>query len=520
MPSACNSLCKQTFVSLNIKVFIVELYSKKKRWKIFLFISGVLIIAASLFYTNLLVNQFAQSERKNVKLWADAVHRKIRLVKYTDLFFKQLRKAERQRVEVLVDVYKRILGNTNNQDLTFYLNILDKNNSIPVILTDSKGHIISSRNLYPGEDTIKQLRGKLKEDFSVYPPIRIQMTHNKLYYRNSVYFIQLQEVLNDYISTFMAEITTNAANVPVIITDSTQKNILQFGNLNDVRMSDPTYATQILREMKSQNKPIEINFIDQGKSYIYYKSSDLLTKMRWFPVAQILVIGIFLALAYVLFSSSRKSEQSRVWAGMAKETAHQIGTPLSSILAWVELIKMDDSKAPQAADEIKKDVKRLEVITERFSKIGSTPSLEEDNLTRIIYDSVEYLKVRSPRKVQYHILFPRDREIILPVNAALFSWVLENLCKNAIDAMNGKGNIRIDLQESSKQVIVDVIDTGKGISITEQKAVFNPGYTSKKRGWGLGLSLAKRIIQEYHKGKIYVKSSSSKGTTFRMVLKK
>ncbi len=498
----------------------MDLYTKKKRWKIILLISGILIISASLFYTNLLVNQFARSERKNVKLWADAVHRKIRLVKYTDIFFKQLRKAERERVEVLVDVYKRLLGNTNNQDLTFYLNILKKNNSIPVVLIDSKGKILSSRNLYPSEDSAKYLRGKILEDFSVYPPIRIPFTNNKLYYRNSVFFIQLQEILNDYISTFMAEITANAANVPVIITDSTQQNILQFGNLNDVRMSNPSYAAQILHEMKSQNEPIEINFIDQGKSYIYYKNSDLLTKMRWFPVAQILVISMFLALAYVLFSSSRKSEQNRVWAGMAKETAHQIGTPLSSILAWVELIKMDESNALQAADEIKKDVKRLEIITERFSKIGSAPSLEEDNLTRIIYDTVEYLKARSPRKVQYQILFPREKEIILPVNAALLSWVLENLCKNAIDAMNGKGNISIDLQEDNKQVTVDVIDTGKGISLTEQKAVFNPGYTSKKRGWGLGLSLAKRIIQEYHKGKIYVKNSSSKGTTFRIILKK
>ncbi|HFB62147.1 MAG TPA: HAMP domain-containing histidine kinase, partial [Bacteroidetes bacterium] len=157
---------------------------------------------------------------------------------------------------------------------------------------------------------------------------------------------------------------------------------------------------------------------------------------------------------------------------------------------------------------------------ERFSKIGSTPSLEEDNLTKIIYDTVAYLKLRSPSKVKYNILFPREKEIILPVNASLFSWVLENLCKNAIDAMNGKGSITIDMQEESKQVMVDVIDTGKGIPLTEQKSVFNPGYTSKKRGWGLGLSLAKRIVQEYHKGKIFVKSSSSKGTTFRIVLKK
>ena len=468
----------------------------------------------------MLVTKFARAERRNVRLWADAVHRKLRLVKYTDAFFSQLRNSERQKVELLADVYKRLLYSKNSSDVTFYLDIINRNKDIPVIITDQTDKIILSRNLYPKSDSSLYLRGKLKEEFSVYPPIPVPFTGNKLYYKNSLVFNQLQNVLNDYISVFMSEITANSSNVPVIVTDSTQTNIIQFGNLNDVRMSNPAYANKMLREMKNQNKPIEINFSEQEKAYIFYKDSNLLTKMKWFPVAQILVISFFLLIAYLLFSSSRRSEQNRVWVGMAKETAHQIGTPLSSILAWVELIKMDKTNAKQAAEEITKDVKRLEVITERFSKIGSTPSLEEDNLTKIIYDTVAYLKLRSPRKVQYNILFPREKEIILPVNASLFSWVLENLCKNAIDAMNGKGNITINVQEESKHVVVDIIDTGKGIPLTEQKSVFNPGYTSKKRGWGLGLSLAKRIIQEYHNGKVYVKSSSSKGTTFRIILKK
>jgi len=500
----------------------VELYSKKKRWKIILAILGILIIAASLFYTNMLVAKFAQAERRNVRLWADAVHRKLRLVKYTDAFFSQLRNSERQKVELLADVYKRMLRKNNTSDeLTFYLNIIYRNHDIPVIITNEKGKIIFFRNLYPEPDSSSlYLRGKLKEEFSVYPSIPIPKTGTRLYYKNSLVFNQLQSVLNDYISVFMSEITANSSNVPVIVTDSTQTNILQFGNLNDVRMSNQAFANKMLREMKKQNKPIEINFPEQGRAYIFYKDSDLLTRMKWFPVAQILVISFFLFIAYLLFSASRRSEQNRVWAGMAKETAHQIGTPLSSIMAWVELIKMDESNAKQAAEEITKDVKRLEVITERFSKIGSSPSLDEENLTKIVYDTVAYLRPRSPRKVQYNILFPREKEIILPVNVSLFSWVLENLCKNAIDAMDGVGNITIDMQEESKQVMVDVIDTGKGIPLTGQKSVFNPGYTSKKRGWGLGLSLAKRIIQEYHKGKIYVKSSSSKGTTFRIILKK
>ena len=503
--------------------FAVELYTKKKRWKIILAILAILIIAASLFYTNMLVAQFARAERRNVRLWADAVHRKLRLVKYTDAFFKQLRQSERQKVELLAEVYKRLLRSDNTSDeLTFYLQIINRNHDIPVIITDKKGKIVFYRNLFPKPDSSRlYFRGKLKEEFSVYPPIPIPQTGSKLYYKNSLVFNQLQYVLNDYISVFMSEITANSSNVPVIVTDSTQNNILQFGNLNDVRMSNPVYAHKMLEEMKKQNEPIEINFPEQGKAYIFYKSSNLLTQMKWFPVAQIAVISFFLLIAYLLFSASRKSEQNRVWAGMAKETAHQIGTPLSSILAWVELIKMDESNAKQAAEEITKDVKRLEVITERFSKIGSNPSLEEDNLTRILYDTVAYLKPRSPSKVNYHILVPREKEIILPVNGSLFSWVLENLCKNAIDAMKGKGRIIISVIEKKERVIIDIQDTGKGIPKAQYKTVFKPGYTTKKRGWGLGLSLVKRIIESYHSGKIFVKNSElGKGTTFRLSLKK
>ena len=328
-------------------------------------------------------------------------------------------------------------------------------------------------------------------------------------------------MLNDYISTFISEVALNSSSVPVIITDSSQITVLQFGNLNDIKMSDPVYVKRKLDEMRDQNNPIKVDFEEQGSTYIFYKDSELLTRMKYFPIAQILIISVFAFIAYLLFSYARKSEQNRVWAGMAKETAHQIGTPLSSIMAWMELLKMGEGTADQAAEEIGKDIKRLEVITERFSKIGSVPQLETENIVDVLVSSIEYLKKRTPRKVDYKLNFDTETPILIPLNPALFSWVIENLCKNAIDAMEGNGLIEINLKDDQKHIFIDISDTGKGIAVTEQKSIFNPGYTSKKRGWGLGLSLAKRIINEYHKGKIFVKSSTmNKGSIFRIILRK
>ncbi len=501
----------------------MDIYTKKKRWKIFLFIAGMILIAVSIFYTNRLVGKFASAERKNVRLWADAVHRKAELMQYTEKFFGQLQEQEQKKAALLAKVYNRLLNDTVSPDLTFYLDIIHDNKTIPIILTDETGLILNTKNLQEGQDTIKYLTGKLKEEFSVYEPIEVEYIKGKknfLYYKNSTLFTELKNVLNDYITIFIEEVALNSSSVPVIITDSTQSNILLYGNLNEIKMSDSSFAVKKLMEMKGENKPIVLDFLDVGKVYIFYKDSELLNKMRLFPLAQLLIIIAFIGIAYLLFSISRNAEQNRVWAGMARETAHQIGTPLSSILAWIELLKMDGADHKQAADEIEKDVTRLQMISERFSKIGSTPSLEQTNISETIRKTIDYLKPRTPRKTEYHIKLPKH-DVIALANGPLFSWVLENLFKNAIDAMSGKGIITVEMKEENGSVIIDVKDTGKGISRTEQRDVFNPGYTTKKRGWGLGLSLAKRIIKEYHKGKIYVKHSSpGKGTTFRIVLKK
>ncbi len=500
----------------------MELYTRKRQWKIGLSILGLVIIGVSLFYTNLIVRKFAAEERKNVKLWADAVQRKAEMVVYTERLFNELQDQERSRVELLADVYKQLMDESS--DYSFLTKLIYNNKTVPVIVTNEKGEINWTRNLRYNVDTLEYLTGDLLEQFSVYEPIKIEFLpgrYNYLYYEDSRLFSELKDVLNNYVESFMSEVALNSSSVPVIITDSSRKNVIMYGNIDPEIVEDSVSIAKELEEMEGQNRPIEVDLGNQGDSYIYYKDSDLLTVVKFFPIAQILIIAFFAAVAYLLFSFARRAEQNRVWAGMAKETAHQIGTPLSSILAWLELLKMDKDNIEQATTEIENDVQRLEMITERFSKIGSTPTLKTSDVVKVVVDSVNYLKPRSSKKVNYILLFDTIKPIDIPVNAALFSWVIENLCKNAIDAMSGKGDITINIEEENKHVIIDISDTGKGISASDQKTIFNPGYTSKKRGWGLGLTLAKRIVSDYHKGRIYVKSSvPGKGTTFRIVLKK
>ncbi len=496
----------------------MNIYSRKKRWKIVLATIALIIISASIYYTNKLVSEFANEERNQVRTWADAVERRASLMRYQEKFFLALRKQERERVELLAKTYQKVLYGSLEDEFTFYLEIISNNTSIPVIIVDAQGNILERQNLDPRFSNQQRFEGELKESFAAYSPIPISDTRQLLYYRESIIFSELKRVLDDLVSSFLTDVASNASSVPVIITDSTGTNVLQYGNLDVPVQDEPGFWQTQIDLMRSENQPIEITFLDHGKTYIFYKSSPLLLKMQFFPLLQILIIALFLMIAYLLFSYARKAEQNQVWAGMAKETAHQIGTPLSSLIAWIELLKMEDSNFAGIA-EMEKDVARLETITERFSKIGSTPVLEQTDLIRLLEETLAYLRPRTSKKILYSLHVQTGQHIILPLNEALFQWVIENLCKNAIDAMNGQGRIDITVKTEEKYVLIDVADTGKGIPKSAIKAVFQPGYTSKKRGWGLGLTLEKRIIADYHKGKIFVKSSiQGEGTTFRIVM--
>lgn len=272
-------------------------------------------------------------------------------------------------------------------------------------------------------------------------------------------------------------------------------------------------------ELAQANQPIPIDLGEGETNYIFYAESELLTKLKYYPYIQFGVIGFFLLIAYVLFSTARKAEQDQVWVGMSKETAHQLGTPLSSLMAWNEhLLAMGVDE--NIVSEMQQDVKRLNTITDRFSKIGSQPTMVQENVNEVLTNSIEYLKKRTSRNVHYELHLPEEI-ILAQLCTPLFDWVIENLCKNAVDAMDGKGKITVELFGVPEGFVINVIDTGKGIPKSKFNTVFEPGYTSKSRGWGLGLSLCKRIIETYHKGKIYVfNSEPNMGTTFRIEMKR
>lgn len=318
---------------------------------------------------------------------------------------------------------------------------------------------------------------------------------------------------------FPYSIVDNNNTVPVILTDESE-NIISARNFNAEKLNDSAYMMNNLKRIRERNKPIMINLENGHYNLIYYKDSIILTMLIYYPYTQLGIIIFFIFVSYLAFRSSRKAEQNQVWVGMSKETAHQLGTPTSSLSGWIEVLQQ---KYPDISitKELALDVERLEKVTERFSRIGSKPALTNGNIVEIISHTVDYLKLRTSSKVRIIIDFKTDKEIKVPVNAALFEWVIENVFKNAVDSMEGNGEITVKVAETEKQALVDISDTGKGIPKSAFNKIFNPGFTTKQRGWGLGLSLAKRIIEEYHHGKIFVRHSEvGKGSCIRIVLKK
>lgn len=312
------------------------------------------------------------------------------------------------------------------------------------------------------------------------------------------------------------QIIQGNTSIPVMLCNE-QDSVMNYKNIELPEKNVEEFLYQKAQELKKKNQPIPIDMEDGTFQYLYYDDSINLKRLLIYPYAQLSVMAVFILIAFLALTSTKRAEQNKVWVGLSKETAHQLGTPISSLIAWVEYLKMKEVD-PSLLEEMGKDVKRLETIADRFSKIGSQPEPVPLDIRDSIRAALNYMETRISSKVKITVEAPEEPVMVL-MNDSLFAWVVENLCKNAVDAMGGQGDIRFHIEEKAKKVYIDVSDTGKGILKSKFKTVFNPGYTTKKRGWGLGLSLVKRIIESYHGGKIYVKNSEiGKGTTFRIEL--
>jgi signal transduction histidine kinase len=375
--------------------------------------------------------------------------------------------------------------------------------------------LISVGSIYYTNALVDQLKQRERQQVQLYAKA-IEYTANEEENFNNLIFIA-QEILFQNNS------------IPIIQTDEKQKvlsyrNIEVASSLDEKKKSD--LLSEEIKQMSEIYEPIQVTLRDPatnevfGTQYIYYRNSFLLTQLIAYPYIQLSVIAIFGFISYLAFNYSKAAEQNRVWVGLAKETAHQLGTPLSSLMAWIEVIREDpEMRQKGLVEELEKDIQKLKVVTERFSRIGSVPALRKENVVTLVNNVVTYLRPRVSSKVKIEV-FTLSENIFANVHAPLFEWVVENLCKNAVDAMGNTGTIAIKILRGNEgKVFIDVSDTGKGIPRSKMNMVFRPGFTTKKRGWGLGLTLAKRIIDTYHNGKIFVKNSEeNEGTTFRIIL--
>lgn len=326
---------------------------------------------------------------------------------------------------------------------------------------------------------------------------------------------------------FLVKILNSNSTTPILVVN-VDGTISNFNNIDFNGKDSTKYVTQnkdkLIRQFESENIPIEISYIDSETqerilaSKLYYGNAPLLNKLKYYPLALLLIIFLFAFVVYFFYRSSKIAAQNKLWSGMAKETAHQIGTPLSSLIGWAEILKTENVN-PEYILEIEKDIDRLQTITERFSKIGSLPTLKKTDIVKETQDTYDYLKTRSSKLINFNLKLP-EQPIYVNLNPQLYSWTIENLVKNAIDAMKGKGDLTIVITQLENNVKINIIDTGKGLTKSQFKSVFEPGYTTKKRGWGLGLSLARRIVEDFHGGKIKVAQSQiDKGTIMQIALK-
>jgi len=513
----------------------MNLYSKKQKWKIALMIFALLMVGVSLFVSNKIVSKVGEREKERAQQWASAIKKKVELVQLTNNTFSQLRDLEREKMELWIDATTEVSKPAPfgvNISYEFPLKIINQNKDIPVILLDGDENVSGSINLGFDTSTFRvkyplASSSELKDYFndSLLVLVKIWDKQNPsftieiykdlfmtYFYDDTRAIKNLERERDSLISTFNKDLINNEGLVPVLLVDSKTGEVINH-NITEYEINDSN-TEKYLKQFELANKPIQIDFNNGETNTLYFDSSSELKQLQYLPYIQFLVIGLFALIGYVIFSTYRKAEQNQVWAGMAKETAHQLGTPLSSLMAWVQLLETQGVDKTITV-EMQKDVDRLEKVTDRFSKIGSGAKLDSKDLGATVKNIIAYLRPRISDKVEVEIEV--DKLAVAKHNAPLIEWVVENICKNAVDAMEGVGKLKIEVLKSGSWVFIDVIDNGKGIPSNQIKTIFEPGFSTKSRGWGLGLSLVKRIVKEYHKGNVVVLSSVvGEGTTFRI----
>lgn len=516
----------------------MNLYSNKQKWKIVLLAIALVMVAASLWVSNSIVNKVSEREQLRARQWADAIKKKAELVEFTDRAFNQLREYERRKIKLWVDatkeISKPIVGDII-PDYTFPLAIINENKDIPVILVDDENVISGYINLdfdttalrrrYPNaspkllnryyEDSLFQLTKIWRKEHNAFKIEVVEGLTMTYCYTDSKRTVQLERERDSLINAFNRELITDSQLVPVVLI--TKENDSLIASNLPAKKTDAVHLDRTIKELAAMNDPLELSFSNRKTIELYFDDSQELRQLQYYPYIQFLIIGLFILIAYLMFNTFRKAEQNQVWAGMAKETAHQLGTPLSSLMAWIQLLEAQEVD-PSIIAEMQKDVERLDTVSQRFSKIGSDAQLKPIDIRETVQGVVSYLRPRISQKVALETRVP-DEAIPVNHNPPLMEWVMENIMKNAVDAMESSGSILVDVHTSPEWVHIDITDTGKGMTPAHYKTIFQPGFTTKKRGWGLGLSLVKRIVREYHKGKVFVlRSEPGKGTTFRISL--
>lgn len=492
----------------------------------YLLLIGFGVVLFSLWVINNVIKNLRDEEAKQVELWAKAISRKSDMVKQTQEFYNNTLKVEQKELQRFVEAYKIIMSmsedvNLSSPELKFYTDVIMDNKNIPLVITDEFNNILFTQNIDP-EPKEKVLVGDLYKKFTRNKPLEYETYGMKfrLYYTESNVFSNLQAVTDKIIYSFLDEITNNGVSAPVIITDSTMRNILAYGNMDKDKVLPKNMKKTIESLLDNDNTAIKIALPDNDYGYIIFEKNKTVSILQYFPILLLSFFILFACMLFLVLRTIKSSERNLVWVGMGKETAHQLGTPISSLMAWVEILRSNPENK-ETCQEMDKDIERLNIISQRFSHIGSKPDLKVQDVISIIDNVVRYMSSRCPKKITFINNAEHHCEVLLPVNQFLMEWSLENIFKNAIDAMKGTGTISISFTETTEKLYIDISDTGKGMSKSMFKKIFQPGFTTKKRGWGMGLSLVRRVIEDYHNGKVYVKNSVPEtGTTFRIELNK